>query len=236
MNKAYLLAICLLLTPLTGCLDDFTKEELEITTDAVEDENNSKVDDLEDESDNTEEKELVKGCTNSTANNFNANATEEDNTCMFNFQPETRDELKIAVDEWIDDYDSANSTYGEINTWDTSLITNMSELFFVFENFNQDISDWDVSSVTDMSYMFASAQSFNQDISDWDVSSVTNMDWMFRTAQSFNQDISDWDVSSVTNMFNMFDYTDLSDDNKCEIHTSFSSNDYWPYDWEEYCD
>ena len=32
MNKAYLLAICLLLTPLTGCLDDFTKEELEITT------------------------------------------------------------------------------------------------------------------------------------------------------------------------------------------------------------
>jgi len=33
----------------------------------------------------------------------------------------------------------------------------------------------------------------------------------------------------------MFDNTDLSDGNKCAIHTSFSSNTNWPYDWEEYC-
>ena len=38
MNKAYLLVICLLLAPFTGCLDDFTKEELEITTEPVGDE------------------------------------------------------------------------------------------------------------------------------------------------------------------------------------------------------
>jgi len=43
-------------------------------------------------------------------------------------------------------------------------------------------------------------------------------------------------VSSVTTMSNMFYGTDdLSDDNKCYIHTEFSSNDNWPYDWEEYC-
>jgi hypothetical protein len=37
-------------------------------------------------------------------------------------------------------------------------------------------------------------------------------------------------------MDGMFDYAyDLSDDNKCYIHTEFSSNDNWPYDWEEYC-
>ena len=247
MNKAYLLAICLLLTPLTGCLDDFTKEEL-ITTDAVEDENNSKVDDLEDESDNTEEKELVKGCTNSTANNYNVEATEEDNTCdydldddgildadeilgctdstalnynseatdedgtCFHFQPETKDELQTAVDEWIANSTSANSTYGEINTWD-------------------------VSSVTDMSEMFYSTDSFNGNISEWDVSGVTDMYKMFQYAESFNQDISAWDVSSVTNMERMFDYTyDLSDENKCAIHTSFDSNDEWEYDWDEYCD
>jgi hypothetical protein len=37
-------------------------------------------------------------------------------------------------------------------------------------------------------------------------------------------------------MTDMFDYTDLSDDNKCYIHTEFSSNDNWEYDWDEYCD
>ena len=37
-------------------------------------------------------------------------------------------------------------------------------------------------------------------------------------------------------MDGMFDGTDdLSDDNKCYIHTEFSSNDNWDYDWDEYC-
>ena len=84
--------------------------------------------------------------------------------------------------------------------------------------------------------MFYRAESFNQDISDWDVSSVKFMANMFGSAESFNQDISDWDISSVTDMSYMFDNTDgLSDDNKCYIHTEFSSNDNWGYDWEEYC-
>ena len=87
-----------------------------------------------------------------------------------------------------------------------------------------------------MDYMFYDATRFNQDISDWDVSSVNYMYSMFDGAESFNQDISDWDVSSVTDMRYMFAGTDdLSDDNKCAIHTSFSSNDNWNYDWDEYC-
>jgi hypothetical protein len=28
----------------------------------------------------------------------------------------------------------------------------------------------------------------------------------------------------------------LSHENQCLIHTSFSSNAVWPYDWSEYCD
>ena len=60
--------------------------------------------------------------------------------------------------------------------------------------------------------------------------------WSLFSRTSFNGDISDWDVSSVTDMSDMFDGADLSDDNKCYIHNSFSSNDNWYYDWEEYCD
>jgi len=183
MSKAYLLMICLLLAPFTGCIE-------------TDDSHNNTID----------------------------------------FQPETRDELKTAVDEWIEDSDSANSTYGTIDTWDTSLITDMSYLFYDKQTFNGDISEWDVSSVTNMDYMFADAYDFNQDISEWDVSSVTNMAGMFFSANSFNQDISDWDVSSVTNMTGMFYKAEnLSDENKCAIHTSFSSNDNWDYDWDEYC-
>ena len=205
MNKAFLLTICLLLTSFTGCLDE------------------------EDSNDKNE----------------------------INFQPENTGELNTALVEWGKDSDTANSTYGEINTWDTSLIIDMSELFrgssfngdisdwdvssvtdmrfmFLYSSFNQDISGWDVSSVTDTYHMFYDAD-FNGNISEWDVSNVTNMEEMFYLAESFNQDISGWDVSNVTNMHYMFAHTDLSDDNKCAIHTSFSSNDNWEYDWDEYC-
>ncbi len=112
---------------------------------------------------------------------------------QINFQPENRDELNTAIREWMSDSDGANSTYGDISTWNTSLITDMSVLFSYgtlypnSERFNCDISDWDVSGVTDMSGMFSGREHFNRDISDWDVSSVTNMKryvWEGREFQS----------------------------------------------------
>ena len=99
MNKAYLLVICLLLAPFTGCIEP---EEIDITSDPVEDEDNSQID----ETNNTEEKELVKGCMNSTANNYNANATEEDNTCDYDLD----DDGKLDADEIIGcTYSTANN-------------------------------------------------------------------------------------------------------------------------------
>ena len=51
----------------------------------------------------------------------------------------------------------------------------------------------------------------------------------------FNQDISTWDVSNVTNMDGVFDGTNaLSNANKGIIHSSFSSNSNWPYDWSSF--
>ena len=125
---------------------------------------------------------------------------------------------------------------GDISAWDVSSVTNMNDMFISTPSFNGDLSAWDVSSVTNMNQMFEGASSFNGDISSWDVSSVTNMDDMFDGASSFNGDISSWDVSSVTNMDDMFDGTSaLSEENQCSIHTSFSSNSAWPYDWSEFC-
>ena len=73
------------------------------------------------------------------------------------FQPQDLAELQTAVDMWIQDNETALSTYGEINSWDVSLITNMHQLFIYSTTFNDDISAWDVSNVTDMSYMFYDA-------------------------------------------------------------------------------
>ena len=94
----------------------------------------------------------------------------------------------------------------------TSMVTDMSQLFYGSTNFNEDIGSWDVSKVTTMEGMFwnpigiggfTTPNPFNQDISYWDVSNVTDMNRMF-AGTLFNQDISNWDVSGVTTMVAMF--------------------------------
>ena len=120
------------------------------------------------------------------------------------FTPADRTELKTAVDAWIADESAALVTYGDINTWDTSSVTNMGQLFENETTFNSDISSWDVSNVTEMWNMFRWATSFDQDISGWNTSKVTLMMSMFEGATTFNQDISSWDTSSATSMSKMF--------------------------------
>ena len=121
------------------------------------------------------------------------------------FKPTTKEELQTAVDLWVSDNSAALSTYGTINSWDVSLITNMSHLFNDKTTFNDDIGNWDVSNVTDMTRMFRDCRNFNQDISSWDISSVTSMNSMFRDCWYFNQDISSWDVSNVTDFRSTFE-------------------------------
>jgi surface protein len=113
-------------------------------------------------------------------------------------------DLDTALAAWISNSANATTTYGEINTWDVSGVTDMQKVFLFKTTFNDDIGCWDVSNVPDMSFMFYSATAFNQDIGNWDTSNVTNMKYIFGFAQNFNQNIGSWNTSSATYMQVMF--------------------------------
>ena len=104
--------------------------------------------------------------------------------------PITQENIQTAVNAWITDPTTATATYGHISNWDTSAVTDMSNIFENKSTFNDDISAWNVSNVTNMQSMFNQAHSFKQPIGNWDVSKVTNMASMFQGAKVFNQPIN----------------------------------------------
>ncbi|CAH0375784.1 unnamed protein product [Pelagomonas calceolata] len=112
----------------------------------------------------------------------------------------TNEELRVWVNRWC----SGDRSLPPISTWNTSKVTDMSELFMRQKGFNDDISAWDTSSVTTMRLMCSGASSFNQPLNDWRVDNVTDMCQMFRDAKSFNHRLNDWRVHKVTNMSWMF--------------------------------
>lgn len=91
-----------------------------------------------------------------------------------------------------------------IGSWNTSNVTNMAGIFLNATAFNQNIGNWDTSKVTKMYQMFSGATAFNQNIGSWNTSKVTMMYGMFSGAKAFNQNIGSWDTSKVTDMYAMF--------------------------------
>lgn len=88
--------------------------------------------------------------------------------------------------------------------WDMSSNTDMSEMFLNCTVFNQDISSWNVSSVQNMSSMFENATLFNSPLTDWQTLALTNMSKMFKDAETFNQRLSHFITNNVSDMSGIF--------------------------------
>ncbi len=101
------------------------------------------------------------------------------------YKPNNKDELKQLI--------SIKTI--RLDDIDTSLITDMSELFMEskmidcmgFEVFKSNarkdfsgIDSWDVSKVTNMRCMFYKATSFNQPLDSWDLSNIIGTSYVFR--------------------------------------------------------
>ena len=148
----------------------------------------------------------------------------------------------IQVDSEFLDYATFKG-FHPIGSWDTSLITVMTNLFNAetsdlngetknYKNFNDDLSGWDTSNVEYMDGVFYNSPFLNQDISGWNTSKVKTMKDMFNGTKSFNQDISNWDTSSVKTMESMFAYSVFNNDlgdwntgNVTNMQKMFQGND-----------
>ncbi|WP_188505791.1 BspA family leucine-rich repeat surface protein [Parapedobacter pyrenivorans] len=100
-----------------------------------------------------------------------------------------------------------------INEWDVSTVTNLSNLFEDVTGFNQSLDNWDVSNVTSLNFLFDGASSFNQPLDTWDVSSVTNFDYLFRDASSFDQSLDAWNLESFVGSVGVFFQSGMSCEN-----------------------
>ncbi len=94
-------------------------------------------------------------------------------------------------------YDSGGER--DISYWDTSDVTNMSDLFSM-TLFDEPLN-WDTSSVTNMRKMFYDSD-YNQPLK-WDTSKVEDMSYMFFFCRCFKQPLY-WDTSSLRNKTGMF--------------------------------
>ena len=113
---------------------------------------------------------------------------------------ENKAELIIAVNLWTGtpaERESALATYGEINTWLTTDVTDMRELFAAKSTFNSDISNWDVSNVDTFYHMFNGATAYNQPMNNWNVEKVRNMQSMFASAFAFQQPLNLWNLNDL---------------------------------------
>jgi len=96
-------------------------------------------------------------------------------------------------------YQNTSNTFGNLNAWDVSGVTNLSYTFQAAGAFNQPLNNWNTSSVTNMAYLFNGALVFNQPLNNWNTGNVTSMANMFEYS-NFNKPLNNWNTSKVKDM------------------------------------
>ena len=118
-----------------------------------------------------------------------------------------------AVTDWLTGGDARAtviSTYGQIETWDTSQITSLKDVFKstlwpISSNpaiaGSPDLTAWDISKVTSLKDTFRDS-SFNGDISTWDTGKVKSFRYAFMSNSYFTGlvggGLANWNVSEGT--------------------------------------
>lgn len=100
-------------------------------------------------------------------------------------KPTSKEELIDIVKEVID----KQGPDADLNFIDTSLITDMSMLFFYINIENIKIDQWDTSNVTNMLSMFMGSINFKCDLSGWDVSNVKRYGHIFDGCPKMTQEL-----------------------------------------------
>ena len=90
-----------------------------------------------------------------------------------------------------------------LKDWNVSNLKTTRKMF-TLSAFDQDIGAWNTSKVTDMSDMFLGASLFNRDLSRWSTSEVTSMNNMFKNAPLFAYDVSEWSETKLVTSVEMF--------------------------------
>jgi len=109
--------------------------------------------------------------------------------------------------------------YGDIETWNTSQVTDMSGLansYYDTAFFDFDFGAWDTSNVVDMSAMFEGSAFYSgTGLANFETAKVRNMSCMFKNAERFDAGdtaLKLWDTGSVVDMSEMFAGTIFSGD------------------------
>ena len=105
-------------------------------------------------------------------------------TKSLRLKPTSKEELIDIIREEID----KQGPDADLNFIDTSLITDMSMLFWWIKIGNIKINEWNVSNVTKMIAMFTN-QNFKCDLSGWDVSNVERYDAIFENCPNMTPEL-----------------------------------------------